>query len=84
MLWYDSEMTNDNTAHPEPVIVAVFPTVGEAEIAQAKLRSFGIVAEIADNDGGGTLPVEGDGVVELEVAARDGDNAKEILGDATD
>lgn len=77
-------MTNDNDAHPEPVIVAVFTTVGEAEIGQAKLRSFGIVSEIVDNDGGGTIPVEGDGGIELEVGAADAENAKAVLDDTVE
>ncbi len=73
-------MTDANDAHPEPVIIATFGSVGEAEIAQAELRAFGVQSEIADNDGGGVLPVDGDGRIELEVRAVDAEAAAEILG----
>ena len=64
---------------PEPVIVAVFGSVGEAEVAQAKLRAFGVESEIVDNDGGGVIPVDGDGGIELEVRAADAEAAADIL-----
>ena len=74
-------MTSTNDAHPEPVIVSTFGSVGEAEVAQAKLRSFGVESEILDNDGGGVIPVDGDGGIDLEVRAVDAEAAREILGD---
>lgn len=76
-------MTSDHEAHPEPVIVGVFRSIGEAEVAQAKLRSFGIESAILDNDGGGVIPVDGDGGVELEVRAADAGAAGEVLADTT-
>ena len=48
---------------------------------QAKLRSFGVESEILDNDGGGVIPVDGDGGIDLEVRAADAEAAREILGD---
>jgi hypothetical protein len=74
-------MTDEQDAHPEPVRVAAFGSVGEAEVAQAKLRAFEIESVIVDNDGGGVIPVDGDGGIELEVRAVDGDAAIEILSD---
>jgi len=76
-------MTSATDAHPEPVIVSTFGSVGEAEIAQAKLRAFGVESQIVDNDGGGVLPVDGDGGIELEVRAADAEAAREILADVT-
>ena len=74
-------MTSEQDAHPEPVIVASFGSVGEAEVAQAKLRAYGIESAVVDNDGGGAIPVDMDGRIELEVRASDGDAASEILDD---
>ena len=76
-------MTSEQDAHPEPVIVASFGSVGEAEVAQAKLRAFGIESAIVDNDGGGAIPVDIDRRIELEVRAADREAAVEIL-DETD
>jgi hypothetical protein len=76
-------MSDANDVHAEPVTVSTFGSVGEAEVAQAKLRAFGVESEILDNDGGGVIPVDGDGGIELEVRAVDADAAREILGDVT-
>ena len=75
-------MTSEQDAHPEPVIVSAFGSVGEAEVAQAKLRAFGIESAIIDNDGGGVIPVDGDSGIELEVRAVDAEAASEILDGA--
>ena len=72
-------MTSEQDAHPEPVIVAVFGSVGEAEVSQAKLRAFGVESSIVDNDGGGVIPVDGDGGIALEVRAADAEAAGQIL-----
>jgi hypothetical protein len=74
-------MTDEQDAHPEPVIVAAFGSVGEAEVAQAKLRAFEIESAIVDNDGGGVIPVDGDGGIQLEVRAADAAAATEVLTD---
>lgn len=74
-------MTNEQDPHPEPVIVGTFASVGEAEVGQAKLRAFDIESAIVDNDGGGVIPVDGDGGIELEVRAADAQAAAEILSD---
>jgi hypothetical protein len=74
-------MTSEHDEHPEPVIVGTFGSVGEAEIAQAKLRAYGIESALVDNDGGGTLPVESDDGIHLEVRAADAEAAIEILAD---
>jgi hypothetical protein len=77
-------MSDDVSAeeHPEPVAVAAFTDVGEAEITQAKLRAYGIEAFIDDQVEGGILPVEGDGSVLVLVRASDADDARGVLSDA--
>ena len=42
--------------HSEPVVVATYVDLGEAEVAQAKLRAFGIEAVILDQAEGGVIP----------------------------
>ena len=42
--------------HSEPVVVATYIDAGEAEIAQAKLRAFGIESAVLDQAEGGTIP----------------------------
>jgi hypothetical protein len=76
-------MSSEQDTHPEPVTVGAFVSVGEAEVAQAKLRAFGIESVIVDNDGGGTIPVESEELIELEVRAADADAAREVLADIT-
>ena len=75
------DMSSEHEAHPEPVVVGTFSSVGEAEIAQAKLRAYDIESALVDNDGGGTLPVDSDDGIEIEVRAADADAAREILAD---
>jgi hypothetical protein len=75
-------MTADDTnEHPEPTAVASYATEGEAEVAQAKLRAFGVDAVIDDQIGGGIIPMEGEEGVILEVRAADGADAIAILSD---
>jgi hypothetical protein len=68
-------------AHTEPVAVASYATEGEAEVAQAKLRAFGIDAVIEDQIEGGTVLIEGESGVIVRVPGRDGDDARRILDD---
>ena len=70
---------SDEDQHAEPVAVASFETTGEAEVAQAKLRAFGIEAAIDDQVDGGTLPVEGEPGVVVTVWATDADDARRVL-----
>lgn len=72
-------MTNESEAHPEPVIIATYQSVGEAEVAQAKLRAFGVESAIVDDDGGGVIPVDLDPGIQLEVRAADAEAAAQIL-----
>jgi hypothetical protein len=72
---------SDEEEHAEPVAVASFETIGEAEVAQAKLRAFGIEAAIDDQIEGGTLPVEGESGVIVTVRAPDTDDARRILAE---
>jgi hypothetical protein len=65
--------------HAEPVAVTSFATIGEAEVAEAKLRAYGIESAIDDQIEGGTLPVEGEPGVILTVRAVDADEARRIL-----
>jgi hypothetical protein len=74
-------MSGDADEHAEPVPVASYETVGEAEVAQAKLRAYGIESVIDDPIEGGTLPVEGEPGVIVTVRAVDADDARRILTD---
>jgi hypothetical protein len=65
--------------HAEPVAVASFPSTGEAEVAQAKLRSFGIESELSDQVEGGTVPVDGEPGVMVMVRAVDEVAARQAL-----
>jgi hypothetical protein len=75
-------MTDAPGDHREPVIVANFGDAGEAEIAQAKLRAFGIESVLVDQaEGGAIRAVEVPGGVGVEVRAADADDALAILSD---
>ena len=78
-LYTASMNTADRDDHSEPVAVASFATYGEAEVAQAKLRGYGIEAAIDDQIEGGTIAVEGEPGVIVEVPAADADDARRIL-----
>jgi hypothetical protein len=67
--------------HSEPIAVASFATAGEAEVAKAKLGAFGIDAAIDDQIEGGTIAVEGEPGVIVEVKAADAEDARRILND---
>lgn len=69
----------DENQHAEPVVVASFVTAGEAEIAQAKLRAFGIDAAIDDQIEGGTLFMEDEPGVFVQVRSDDVAEARRIL-----
>jgi len=72
--------TDDADEHPEPTAIASYRTEGEAEIAQAKLRAYGIEAAL-DDQIEGVVPVEGEGGVVLEVRAQDAADATAILAE---
>ena len=65
--------------HSEPVAVASFATKGEAEVAQAKLRAFGIESALDDQIEGGTVRVEGEPGVIVQVPAADAEDARRVL-----
>ena len=68
--------------HREPVIVATFVDIGEAEIAQAKLRAFGIESAVLNQAEGGTIPtVELPLGIAVVVKAADADDAFRILSE---
>jgi hypothetical protein len=71
----------DRDEHAEPVPIASFATTGEAEVAQAKLRAFGIESALDDQIEGGAIVVEGETAVIVVVRAADAANARSILGD---
>lgn len=80
----DSDRTTNADAagaeeHPAPVVVGWFATTGEAEVAQAKLMSFGIESELSDQIEGGTVPVDGEPGVGLAVRAIDEVEARRVL-----
>jgi len=72
-------MSNDANQHPEPVVVATYPDLGEAEVAKAHLLGQGIHAEIIDQAEGGVIPVEGDDGPHILVPAEDADAARALL-----
>lgn len=69
----------DGSEHSEPVAVASYATEGEAEVAQAKLRAFGIESGLDDQIEGGTIAVEGEPGVIVQVRAVDAADARRIL-----
>ena len=69
--------------HSEPVAVASFATEGEAEVAQAKLRAFGIDSAVDDQIEGGTIRIEGEPGVIVQVRGSDAEDARRILEDDT-
>src|SRR5215203_6566169 len=74
-------MTDDDTEHPEPTPVASYATLGEAEVAQAKLRAYGVEAFLDDQVEGGSVPIEGEPGVIVTVRGQDATSATSILGD---
>jgi hypothetical protein len=73
---------DESTAHAEPTMVASYATVGEAEVAQAKLRAYGIEAFLDDQIEGGSVPIEGEPGVVVSVRAGDATDAVAILSDS--
>jgi hypothetical protein len=63
----------------EPEAVASYATEGEAEVAQAKLRAFGVESALDDQVEGGSVPVDGEPGVIVTVRAEDAATATEIL-----
>jgi hypothetical protein len=71
--------------HSEPVVVATYIDAGEAEIAQAKLRAFGIESAVLDQAEGGTIPtVELPLGIGVQVKGADAEDALRILADTTE
>jgi hypothetical protein len=66
--------------HGAPVVVATFPTTGEAEVVQAKLQSYGVDSEVYDETEGGTIPVDGEFGAHVSVRAVDAGEARRVLG----
>jgi hypothetical protein len=64
--------------HPEPVVVAAYPDLGEAEVTRAHLRANGIESFILDEIGA-TLPVGFEGGVCIAVHPQDADEARRVL-----
>jgi hypothetical protein len=73
-------MTDDpSDQHPEPVVVATHPDLGEAEVTKAYLAANGIEAFIVDQIEGGMLPVDGEPSVTVMVQAQDAEAAQQAL-----
>jgi|tagenome__1003787_1003787.scaffolds.fasta_scaffold20211023_2 hypothetical protein len=70
---------DDVNDHPQPTAVASYATEGEADVAQAKLRAYGIEAVVDEQNEGGVIRTEGDGGVVVEVRPEDAADAAEIL-----
>ena len=70
---------DDVNEHSEPTAVAAYTTEGEAEVAQAKLRAYGVEAFLDDQIEGGTIPVEGEGRIVVAVRGVDAADARAIL-----
>ena len=76
-------MSGDNIdEHAEPATVGSFATEGEAEVAQAKLSGYGIVSAVVDVLEGGSIPVEGEDGLALQVRASDANDAAAILAES--
>jgi len=58
---YTVPMESDGDDHSDPVPVASFATMGEAEVVQAKLRAYGIEAAFDDVIEGGAVSGRGRG-----------------------
>ncbi len=76
-------MTEDATAQDgndgsEVTSVASYATRGEAEVAQAKLRAYGIESALDDQVEGGSVPIDGEDGVFVDVRDEDADDAREI------
>ena len=69
----------DAEEHPEPVVVATYQDLGEAQITKAHLAANGIEAIIVDEVEGGLLPVNGEAGVTVLVHANDAQQARVIL-----
>jgi len=74
--------STDPSEHSEPVAVASYSTEGEAQVAQAKLRAFGIEAALDDQVEGGTVAVDGEPGVIVQVRALDADDARRVLSES--
>jgi len=73
-------LTNDEgDEESEITSVASYATEGEAEVAQAKLRAYGVDSALDDQVEGGSVPIEGEAGVFVEVRSEDADDAREIL-----
>lgn len=70
---------DEGNDEPEITAVASYATEGEAEVAQAKLRAYGVDSALDDQVEGGSVPVEGEEGVFVEVRAEDAADAREIL-----
>lgn len=71
--------TDETDEHAEPIAIASFATAGEAEVARAKLRGYGIDTALDDQIEGGTIVVEGEPGIIVEVRAADAEDARRIL-----
>ena len=76
--------TDDVDEHRAPIAVASYATTGEAEVAQAKLRAYGIDAVLDDQIEGGTVPLEGEGGITVAVRAQDAADAAAILAEGAE
>jgi hypothetical protein len=81
----DDTMPADDThddpdlEHAAPVVVAVHADCGEAEVTRAHLAASGIDAQVIDEVGGGTAPVDGEPGVAVAVPALQADDARAVL-----
>ena len=70
------------TEAPDLVTVAAFPDVAEAQLAKERLESEGIRAFVIDAQTAGVLPflTPVSGGVRVQVAPKDEERAREVLG----
>jgi hypothetical protein len=71
----------EENQHDEPAVVGAYLTAGEAEVAQAKLRAFGIESAVDDQIEGGTLFMESEPGVFVQVRGQDAAEARRILSE---
>ncbi len=82
----DEVVRHDQDEHAEPVVVAAYADLGEAEVAQAALRAFGIESIIVDRVEGGSIQSTeaGELSVGVEVRAADAAAARQALAGPAD
>jgi len=70
---------SESQQHPEPVVIASYETIGQAEVTRAHLAANGLHSAIIDEVEGGAVPVDGENGVRVLVPAAEAELARQIL-----